>query len=226
MQAVTNKPVTTMSLTAARFSLAAAVLCLVLLTALHAIKPEFNPSWRMISEYAIGNNGWVMVVTFLSLSLSCAALFASIRSQIRTTGGYIGLTLLLISAAAIAAAAFFTTDPITASKDELTWHGNLHGLASMIGIPGLTIAAILISKSLVHNQSWSTARRRHLWMANLTWISLLLMIIILAVTFPQSGGKFGPNVLIGWPNRLVMVGYCAWLISVAWRAAQLYKQKS
>lgn len=135
MQAVTTKPGTPISQTAARFSWAAAVLSLILLAALHIIKPEFDPSWRMVSEYAIGRNGWVMDIAFLSLSVSCVALFVAIRPQIRTTGGYIGQTLLLISAAAIATAAFFTIDPITASKDALTTHGNLHGLASMIGNP-------------------------------------------------------------------------------------------
>ncbi|WP_179035104.1 DUF998 domain-containing protein [Paenibacillus sp. URB8-2] len=224
MQTVTTKPVTPISQTAARFSWAASVLFLILLVALHVIKPEFDPSWRMVSEYAIGSNGWVMSIAFLSLSISCAALFIAIRSQIRTTGGYIGLTLLLISAAAIACAAFFTIDPITASKDALTTHGNLHGLASMVGNPGLTIAAILISRSLIREQSWSPARRSLLWMSNLIWICLLLMLLTLAVTLLQSGGKFGPNVLIGWPNRLLMAAYCAWLMSVAWHALKLQQR--
>ncbi|AJY73522.1 DUF998 domain-containing protein [Paenibacillus beijingensis] len=226
MQAVTTKPETQISQTAARLSWASAVLFLVLLAALHVIKPEFDPSWRMVSEYAIGRNGWVMTVAFLSLSVSCAALFVAIRSQIRTAGGYVGLTLLLISAAAIAAAAFFTIDPITASKDSLTTHGNLHGLASMIGNPGLTIAAILISRSLTRAPSWSPARRSILWMSNLIWICLLLMLLTLAVMLPGSGGKFGPDVLIGWPNRLLMAAYGAWLISAASRALKLHRQSA
>ena len=220
------KPVTGISRTAARLSLASATMSLVLLAALHVIKPEFDPSWRMVSEYAIGEHGWVMRLAFLSLAFSFASLFVAIRSQTRTVGGRIGLAVLLASAAAMSAAAVFAIDPITASKDELTTHGNLHALASMIGVPGLPVAAVLISRGLARNQAWSSARRSLLWSANLTWISVLLIVLTLAVMLPQAGGKFGPDVLIGWPNRLMIVAYCAWLMVVAWRVAQLTRQRS
>jgi len=56
---------------------------------------------------------------------------------------------------------------------------SLHGLSAMIGIPGLSIAAVLISISLVRTQPWSASKSALLWTANLTWVSILLM----AVTF-------------------------------------------
>jgi len=39
--------------------------------ALHVVKPQLDPSWRLISEYAIG---WLMLLAFDSLSASCVAL--------------------------------------------------------------------------------------------------------------------------------------------------------
>jgi len=51
------KLLTAMPATSARLSLAAAATFLVLVAALHIIKPELNPSWRFISEYAIGDYG-------------------------------------------------------------------------------------------------------------------------------------------------------------------------
>jgi hypothetical protein len=217
----TAKPVTVISRTAARLSFAAATVSLVLLAALHVIKPELDPSWRMVSEYAIGDHGWVMRLAFFSLAFSCASLFVAIRSQTRTVGGRIGLAVLLATAAAMTAAAIFAIDPITASKDELTTHGNLHALASMVGVPGLPVAAVLISRGLARNQAWSSARRSLIWTTNLTWISLLLMVSILAVMLPQAGGRFGPDVLIGWPNRLMLLAYGAWLMIVSWRVVRL-----
>ena len=77
----------TISRTAARASFAAAATFVILLAALHFIKPELDPSWRMVSEYAIGRHDWVMRLAFLSWALSCGALFLAIRSQIGTTGG-------------------------------------------------------------------------------------------------------------------------------------------
>ncbi len=69
------RPVAAISQTAARLSFAGAVTFLVLLAALHLIKPELDPSWHMVSEYEIGRYGWVMMLAFLSLALSCVALF-------------------------------------------------------------------------------------------------------------------------------------------------------
>ena len=222
--ATTDTPVSAISQRAACVSFAAAATFLVLLAALHIIKPEFDPSWRFVSEYAIGRNGWIMVLAFLFLALSCFSSMIAIRSQRKTTGGKIGLILLFVVAVALVAAGIFVGDPITASKDELTTHGSLHGLAAMIGIPGLPIAAVLISRSLGRNQAWSSVRRLLLWTAHLTWISVLLMFASMFIMLGQTQGKFGPEVLIGWPNRLVVLAYCVWLMVVGWRASQLSQQ--
>ena len=220
------RPLTAISQTAARLSFAAAATFVVLLAALHLIKPELDPSWRMISEYEIGRYGWVMSLAFLSLAFSCATLFVAIRSQTRTIGGKIGLVLLVVSALGMTIAAIFTTDPITASQDELTTHGTLHGVGGLLGIPTFPIAATLISRSLAGDRAWSPARRSLLWMVGLVWISLLVFALSMAVMLPQSEGGFGPEVMIGWPNRLFMVANGAWLMTVAWRALQSAEQRS
>jgi hypothetical protein len=165
-------PVETISRKAAVTSLAAAALFLGLLAFLQVIKPEFDPSWRFVSEYAIGDYGWIMTMAFIFLGISCASLVMAIRSHVNTTGGKIGLILLLVVAASLVAAGVFVADPITATSDQLTMHGTLHGVAAMIGIPGLPIAAVLISRGLVRNQSWFSAKRTLLWTAHLTWISI------------------------------------------------------
>lgn len=219
--ATLGQPLTATSALSARVSLASAATFLVVVAALHAIKPELDPSWRFVSEYAIADYGWLMMFAFLSLSLSCVTSFIAIRSQVETATGRIGLAVLLAVAAALAAAGIFAMDPITARPDELTTHGNLHGLASMVGIPGLPIAALLVTRSLAVNQAWSSAHRSLRWTAHLTWITLLLMFGTIAVMLPQSGGTFGPDVLIGWPNRLLVGAYSAWLIAVGWNATQL-----
>jgi hypothetical protein len=36
-----------------------------------------------------------------------------------------------------------------------------------------------------------------------------------------SRGILGPGSWFGWLNRLVVLSYCAWLMTVSWRAIQL-----
>lgn len=199
----------------ARVSLAGAIAFLALLALLHLVKPELDPAWRMVSEYAIGPYGWLMVLAFFALSLSCFAAFAAVRSQVGTVGGKLGLGLLVTAGAALAAAGVFTSDPITASEEQLTTHGYWHGLSAAIGIPGLPLAAVLVSHSLARAPRWSSARRTLLATAYLSWVALGLLLATIAVTLPRNGGKFGPSVPVGWPNRFLVVTYCVWLIAVA-----------
>src|SRR3712207_204967 len=183
MAEATARPVTAVSRAAALLSFAGTATFLVLLTALLFIKPEFDPSWRVISEYSIGDYGWIMVLAFLSLAVSCVSLFVAIRSQTRTIGGKIGLAFLLVAAAGLIIAAFFTTDPITASRDELTTHGNLHGLGAALGT-SFPIAATLIGWSLARNRAWSPARQSLLWAAGLAWIGFLAFALSMVLMFP------------------------------------------
>jgi len=216
----TAKPVTAVSSTAARLSFAGAATFVVLLAALHFIKPELDPSWHFISEYAIGDYGWIMVLAFLSLALSYVSLFAAIRSQLRTIVGRIGLALLLISALGLTIAAIFTTDPITVSENAVTTEGTLHNLGGTLGI-AMPFAAAIIGWKLARNPAWSSARRPLLWATGLALVAFLVTFFSLGVMVSQSGGKFGPDVLVGWPNRFEVVAYSVWLMVVAWQAVKL-----
>lgn len=202
---VTSHPVAAISHVAGRISLAASVASLVFLASLHALSPEFVPSWRMVSEYALGNYGWVLSLMFLVWALSCVALFGVIKSHVQTIGGKIGLGFLLAAAVGMTMAALFDVNH------------SLHGLAAMIGMPSLPIAAILISVSLGRNPSWTSSRALLIWTAILTWASLVLMNIAVFTGFSQTG-ELNPGAWLGWANRLLIVAYNVWLMVVAWRA--------
>ena len=221
---ITTRPVTAISQTAARLSLAGAAMFVVLLAALHLIKPELNPSWHFISEYAIGRHGWMMVLAFGSLAFSYVMLTVALRSQLRTIWGRIGLALLLVSAAGLAIAAIFTTDPITASKDAVTSEGRLHNLGGTLGI-AMPVAAVLVGWSLARNQAWTSARRPLIWATALALLSFVVSFSSLTVLLSQHDGRFGPEVLVGWPNRLEVLAYSVWLLVVAWHAARLPQQR-
>ena len=220
----TAKPVTAVSPTAARLSFAAAATFVVLLAALHFIKPSLDPSWHFISEYAIGDYGWIMVLAFLSLALSYVSLFVAIRSQLRNIVGRIGLALLLVSALGLTIAAIFTTDPITVSEDALTTEGTLHNLGGTLGM-AMPFAAGLIGWKLARNPAWSSAKRPLLWATGLALVGHRDHLTAFGVMVSQSGGKFGPDVLVGWPNRFEILAYSVWLMVVARQAIRVRSQR-
>jgi hypothetical protein len=212
---------------AARLGIAAAAAVLLLLAGLHMLSPEFDPSWRVVSEYATGQYGWVLSLMFVSWALSSWALAFAIWPQLKTISGRIGLAFLVAAGVGEAMASVFDiTHP-------------LHSLAALIGIPGLAIAAMLISVSLGRAKAWAPARKSLLWTANLTWISLALMaasFAILIFTYTRAGGDMSAGVIttlppgviavVGWANRLLVLVYCAWVMTVAWQAIKLKVHKS
>jgi hypothetical protein len=195
----------TMAASAARISFLAAAASLAFLGALHLLNPEFDPSWRMVSEYALGSYGWVLLLMFLTWALSCLALFLAVKSQITTIGGKIGLGFLLLAAVGMTMGGLFDVNH------------DLHGLAAMIGIPSLPIAAVLISLSLGRNPAWISARRSLLWTAILTWASLVAMNVAIFTGFSPTG-EINPGAWLGWANRFLILAYNVWLMVVARQA--------
>lgn len=208
---------------AARLALAAAGLTVVLLTALHFLSPEFAPSWRMVSEYANGDFGWVLTIFFTAWAVSSWALAYALRSQVATRAGKIGLAFLVLAGVGEAMAAAFDVN-----------HA-LHDMAGNIGIASLPVAALLISRSLGKQRAWADAKRTLMRTAHLTWISVVLLIATFAVlmtTYVQSGGDLnagseittipdGVIALVGYANRLLVVVYCLWVALAAWTASRL-----
>lgn len=199
------------------------VAALLLLTALHILSPEFDPAWRMISEYANGKYGWMLSVFFFLWAVSTWTLAYTIWSQVLTKAGQIGLYFLVVAGVGEFMGGLFDINH------------PLHDLSGMIAIPSLALAAMLISTSLVKNDSWISTKKPLLWFANLTWVSILLMIISFAVmiaTFVQAGGDMtstevpttlpaGVIAWVGWANRFLVLVFNAWVILTSSIAARI-----
>lgn len=196
---------------------------LLLLAGLHALSPEFDPAWRMVSEYANGHYGGVLSLMFAAWAVSSWALAVAIWSEATTARFRIGVAMLVVAGAGEALAAVFDIN-----------HDVMHAVAGALGILGLPVAALLISTNLGRIEPWRPVRRPMLWTAHLTWVSVVMLavtFVLLAATFSQVPGgppATPPKVLphgvigvLGWANRLLVVLYNAWVVMVAWRAFQL-----
>jgi Protein of unknown function (DUF998) len=199
---------------------------LLLLASLHIQSPEFNPSWRVISEYAFGHYGWVLSLMFLSWGISSWALAVAIRSQVTTTAGKVGLAFLIIAGIGEAMASVFDVR-----------HEVGHGIAGLLGVLGFPVAALLLSVALGRNKPWHPARKALLWLANLSWISVVLLIVTLVIMtmqmihandghLPQHAPKSLPPGVIGldgWADRLIVLSNCAWVFVAGWHAIKLHR---
>lgn len=185
---------------------------LALVALMHAIKRDLQPDWHVLSEYAIGSNGWIMALAFLVWAASSTALAASLKPHVTTRAGMIGIGLLVVAAFGLVLAAFATTDPVTATGDQLTTHGKLHGVGAMLGIPAVLLASTLITWDLRRSLAWRDA---HHWLTRTTalaWAAMLTNAVVMATMYD---GAYGPDVKVGWPNRLIALTYSAWIMAAA-----------
>jgi hypothetical membrane protein len=113
-------------------------------TALHFLEPEFDPRFRFMSEYALSAHGWLMTTTFFVLGLATFAVAVVVRNGQQSLHGVrIGFGLLAVGALFLCLAGVF--------KDSMP-----HLLVSVVAIPSIVMAVLLLSWSFRQAAGWRT----------------------------------------------------------------------
>jgi len=203
------------SVIASRAAMATAALALIALAALHVLKPELDARRTMISRYALGRHGWVMALCFASFSTASACVVIALVGRVPSALGFVGLALLVVAAVGLAMASLFPMDPVSTPPAQMSFTGRMHGVSFLIGVPAQVLGAFVLSLALVQQGSHPALPLTALTV--LIWLCLIIMIGIMAMVGPgKPPDPNGPERFIGWPNRLFMISYGAWLMVVAW----------
>lgn len=202
----------------AYLTLGSGLLSLLSLLILHFVSPEYQPSWRMISEYALGKYKWLITSFFVFWSLSTFLLALLLWGQVSGIWARIGLILLLVSGIGEFMGGAFDIKH------------KLHGLAFSLGVPTLPLAALILSYQLIRQDSWAIHKSSILYSAHATWISLILMAVTMIVMisgFKKAGIPMGPDIeppesvpagviaVSGYANRILVFCYILWLLVMA-----------
>lgn len=196
-------------------TLISAIFALINLLALHFTSTEFKPSWRMISEYALGKYKILITLFFISWGVSSLLLSVVLYNSVSSTSAIVGVILLAVSGIGEIMGGLFDVKH------------KLHGLAFLLGIPALPIAALLVSYDLIQFPVWENHSVFLLSIAHGTWISVVLMaftMMVLFSGFKKAGIPMGKDIeppavlpkgviaLNGYANRLLVVVYIGWII--------------
>lgn len=199
-------------------SIVCGLISLLSLSALHFSSPEFKPSWRMVSEYALGKYKWQITLFFISWGISSILLAAALSSIVSGFWAMTGVVLLAVSGIGAICGGLFDVN-----------HKN-HGLAFGLGVPTLPIAALIISYHL--KGAGQIEIGNTVFWAHSTWISLLLMafsMMLMFTGFKKAGMSWdkdsppptevppGVIALGGYANRLLVFCYIFWVLYLAWR---------
>ena len=215
MTADTDSGLSETSVLFSRLAVGCAALFAVLLIGLHFLEPEFDPLWRMISEYETGAVGWLMRIAFFAWGVSVLLLTSALWGSLRTPGGAVGKWWMAIIGLLMIGAGIFEPNPITENTPNL--HNTLHTVCGAVVILTFPIASTLVSRSLVRTHG--RLRRFISILIPVVWIGMVadFASIIISDLINPSAGIRGPLVYQGWPNRLMVATYTAWILSVGVR---------
>ena len=183
----------------------------LLLVVLHVLKPEIEPSWRMISEYEIGRHGWLMRLAFVCWSASVVAVAAALWPY----ASFLGAAALVVVALGPLGAAVFATDPITTPPGATSVEHRWHAYFGALFILGFPIAATLASWSTASSGLVAVRDAWPAWLWLLPWVGLAVFMGSAVALQRRAGGRAGPDVPIGWPNRFMVLTYVAWIAVAA-----------
>jgi hypothetical protein len=186
----------------AAYSLGVTALAIALIAALHVLEPEFDPSWRMLSEYSLGRYGVLMRVAFLAMGRGVIAVAVALW---RVAGPWsLGLVLVAIGPLG---AAFVDTDAITTSRTQMSRRGNVHAALGTLFILGFPAAATIAGIGAVGDPAVGPILA---WASAAPWITLAWFLWTNA-RHARSDAVGGPDVRVGWPNRVSILAYLDWV---------------
>lgn len=189
----------------------------VTLVLVHLLRPDLDPSWRPVSEYALGAYGWLMTLAFACWGLGPIALALAIRGAAATRGAKVGVGLLILGGVGPLLAAVFPMDPLLTPPAPMTRSGTVHAASAVLGdlVP---IGALVLSNALTRPQGpWVGARKTVRASAWVTFGLLVAATAAMAALMPESG-QLGPDVKVGWLMRAFILACNGWVAVGAWAA--------
>jgi len=197
---------------AAKVTIAACITYVVLLLALHIIKPEVTPSWQTLSIYSRGAWGWLGQIAYCLLGLTHLALFFTVKNQVKSRYGKAGLIVLLIASLGGILGGLGVSDPLNTPQSQMTTSGSIHAVGAGLEIWGAPIAALLINLNIMRkNTAWKAKRGA---LIAITVIPLIGLVLFMG-SGASANGNVGPGDIIGAMNRVAIAAIMIWQITLA-----------
>ena len=124
---------------AAGVAASAAVVDLLVLGLLHVVSPEVDPVARPVSEYALGDFGWLATIRTLAQGVGPIALAVALRRE------RVGALLLVVVGVLKLAMPLFPVDPLGAPA---TGTGQMHNLLGTLTFFLFPVAALVLYRAL------------------------------------------------------------------------------
>lgn len=179
----------------------------VFIVLLHILQPEVTFLYDAMSYYVHGSGGWLLPASLTALGLGSLTLSLELIRRMRGTLGYAGITCLALWGISLLVAAVFPTDPMGSWDQPPSTSGMIHFAAAIVSFIFLVIAALLLTRKLGKDPRWSPVKKSIVWLAGLTAVSFILLMVSIFSIFASSGAPL----YFGLTERLFIFIGSGWI---------------
>ncbi|WP_152512261.1 MULTISPECIES: DUF998 domain-containing protein [unclassified Labrenzia] len=183
----------------------------LLLTALHLLRREVDPTWVFLSDYMLGNWGWLMRFTFAAMALALGSSAVILAVLLHGWVRWIVSGLLGLAAFGMVIGGVFPPDPTGTPIEALTGTGTLHVIGASLDFT--PIAVLIGSIALARQSGW---RGFALWLVAISLFAVVVMVAFIMSMPPDH--VFGPETHSALIGRLQWLSYFAWFVALAFAA--------
>ena len=123
----------------------------VIIIAMHKLRPDYHPRSRYISEYAVGEYGQLAASSLVFYGLAILGINLCLHTILPDRAqSNIGLTLIAIWGVSVVITGFFDTD---LKAEKMSLHGTVHVIASNTGVAASALGLTFLSFSFTLNDS-------------------------------------------------------------------------
>jgi hypothetical protein len=160
-------------------ALAGAGIFAAIVVLLHYVEDEFAPCCRYMSEYVLGDWGWLMNVGFIALGGAFLALARGLRRGLAPGRRVIAsVRLMYVVGITVLLSAIFNSDSIFDEEANRTsWHGMLHDLFGFIGFVCLFVATFFLRGVFARDAQWRRFAP-HALMFAITMVATFVLMLV------------------------------------------------
>lgn len=172
---------------------------------LHVLRTDYSPIRQAVSNYAVGQYGFLMTSGFFALSLGMFTLALGLTEDLMLTyRAIIAMRLFYAASVGLAIVGIFPGD-VNVPHPPATITGYMHWIAAGISFLSIMIATFLLSYCFKKDDRWQSFHRPALTLA---WTTVAALAV------------FGILVLIGWigiGERIYIAASLLWPLLAAIR---------
>ena len=176
--------------------IAGVVYFVVTVVVLHFVQSDLDPLEITMSEYALGQSGWLMTVAFLVVGVGTLALALGLRRSL-APGRRVATSVVLMGLAGVG---FLGSGIVEAAPEA---EATIHDLVGLMLFLAIIVGAFVLRGVFARDARWQGLARAALWFALGLLVTFLLFFVL-------------PEQVTGLAQRVFVAVMMSWLAVIGW----------